>query len=404
VTKKGLVWTFKTHDGKAYNSKPINDASTRGLNEPLQLSWTAGDWAGTHNVYFGTNAGEVGAGTTTKTTGVFRGTVTSPAYPLARLLETGANPPGASFTLQAGTTYYWRVDEVNSTTVFKGNVWSFTPAAYINIDDFEDYNSTDELTANWPDGYSVTGCTSLTGNAGRVLIRDANGKYLQYSYSDSGDVGNGDPPWYFSEAKRPYSGGTSFTGGGVIYPAPKKLRIDYRGTAVNAADPVYDRMYVAIEDTAGNVSVYPNPDAHAAQVGNWTSWYIALTDINALGAPHPVKLNAVTGFAIGFGQRCNNYDFGGGDGNVMFDNIRLYAQTCNPTYGPTADFTGDCYVDLDDLMIMAQEWLIYNPPCFGGPCPGAVIILKSDLNHDYIVDFKDFAILGQEWRVQILWP
>ena len=47
----------------------------------------------------------------------------------------------------------------------------------------------------------------------------------------------------FSEAKRPYSGGTSFTGGGVISPAPKALRIDYRGNATNAANNLNgDRM------------------------------------------------------------------------------------------------------------------------------------------------------------------
>ena len=35
--------------------------------------------------------------------------------------------------LEYGKTYYWRVDEVNappSTTVFKGDVWSFTVEPY----------------------------------------------------------------------------------------------------------------------------------------------------------------------------------------------------------------------------------------------------------------------------------
>ena len=41
-------------------------------------------------------------------------------------------------------------------------------------------------------------------------------------------------------------------------------------------------MYVAIEDTAGNVAIYLNPDPNAQLIGNWTSWYTALKDINAI--------------------------------------------------------------------------------------------------------------------------
>ena len=63
---------------------------------------------------------------------------------------------------------------------------------------------------------------------------------------------------------------------------------------------------MAIEDTAGNVGVYQNPDANAALVGNWTSWYSNLYDINAAGIPLPVNLEAISGFAIGFGVRCND--------------------------------------------------------------------------------------------------
>jgi hypothetical protein len=275
-------------------------------------------------------------------------------------MEKGPNPPGASWTLTPGTTYYWRIDEVNGTTVWTGNVWSFTPATYVNIDDFETSQSTDDVNANWPNGYHPTGCIDPTiiGNSGRILVRDSSGKYMRYSYyHDSAGMS-------FSEAKRPYSGsGTSFTGSGFFAPTPKALRIDYRGTATNAADPVYDRMYVAIEDTAHNVSVYQNPDGNAAQVGNWTSWYTALKDINVIGN---TNLEAISGFAIGFGARCDNYTFGGGDGNVMFDNIRLYAATCIPSYaqaqGLSADLDGDCDVDINDLDTFSNYWLFAAAP------------------------------------------
>jgi hypothetical protein len=124
-------------------------------------------------------------------------------------------------------------------------------------------------------------------------------------------------------------------------------------------------MYVAIEDTAGNVGVYDNPDGNAAKVTAWTSWYSSLKDINSTGYPSVVQLKAVSNFYLGVGLRClpgNDQGFGG-DGNVMFDNIRLYAKTCNPgfaktTGGLTADFDSDCDVDINDLMILANDWLL----------------------------------------------
>jgi hypothetical protein len=371
VVNKGLVWTFTTHDGKAYNPKPVDNTNSRALSEPLQLSWTAGDWTqptSGHRVFFGTNYSNIQHASTARSDGTYRGTVSDAVYPLSRLMEKGPNPPGASWTLTPGTTYYWRIDEVNGTTVWTGNVWSFNPATYVNIDDFETSQSTDDVNANWPNGYHPTGCIDPTiiGNSGRILVRDSSGKYMRYSYyHDSAGMS-------FSEAKRPYSGsGTSFTGSGFFAPTPKALRIDYRGTATNAADPVYDRMYVAIEDTAHNVSVYQNPDGNAAQVGNWTSWYTALKDINVIGN---TNLEAISGFAIGFGARCDNYTFGGGDGNVMFDNIRLYAQTCNPAYaqaqGLSADLDGDCDVDINDLDLLANDWLKHaDNPTFPGATP-----------------------------------
>jgi len=161
-------------------------------------------------------------------------------------------------------------------------------------------------------------------------------------------------------------------------------------------------MYVAIEDTAGNVSFYDNPDGNAAQVSSWTSWYSKLTDINAAGLPNPVNLQAISSLAIGFGVRCTEYYMGSGtgDGNVMFDNIRLYSPTCVPQFGPTADFDEDCAVNLNDLAFMALYWLTdCTPP---RDCPMGQPMI--DIHQDYIIDFKDLAILGNQWRTEKFWP
>jgi hypothetical protein len=405
VLAQGLVWKFRTHDGKAYNPRPINGAMA--LSEPLQLSWTAGDFATSHMVFVGTNIATV-TGATSTTAKVYRGTQTGTSYPLSNLATNWYGP------LVPGTTYYWKIIEINNTTQWGAGlggavVWTFTPSSYITIDDFEDYNTTADVTANWATGYNINSCYSftyqttfpfpVTPTGSMSFVLDALGKHGNFYYDNAS----------FSEASRFYSGGSIFTGNtSVLSTQPKALRVDYIGASLNAVDPIYNVMYVAIEDTAGNIGMYLN-NPNAAQATTWQQWYIPLNDPNFTTNAYPGSVNmaAVSAFHLGFGERClPANDLGqGGDGNVMFDNIRLYAATCNPTYGPSADFTGDCYVDLDDLMIMAQEWLTYNPPCSDDiPCPDVIIIQKADLNHDYIVDFKDFAILGQEWRIQILWP
>ena len=79
---------------------------------------------------------------------------------------------------------------------WKGNVWSFTPAAYINIDDFEDYNSTADINANWLTSYD-TDCGFTAGNGGLNLVKSATGKYMIFTY-----INDGSRAWLFSETKR----------------------------------------------------------------------------------------------------------------------------------------------------------------------------------------------------------
>ncbi|GAI52551.1 unnamed protein product, partial [marine sediment metagenome] len=60
-----------------------------------------------------------------------------------------------------GTTYYWRVDEVNeaeTTTTWQSDIWNFTTHDHIIVDDFEDYNDypPNEIWFTWVDGYGVS--------------------------------------------------------------------------------------------------------------------------------------------------------------------------------------------------------------------------------------------------------
>jgi len=85
------------------------------------LSWEPGPYADTHNVYFGTVFDDVNDADTTNTLDVLVSEgQTATTY----------DPEGL---LEFGQTYYWRIDEVNAppdSTIFKGDVWSFTVEPY----------------------------------------------------------------------------------------------------------------------------------------------------------------------------------------------------------------------------------------------------------------------------------
>ncbi len=88
-----------------------------------ELSWKPGHYAVTHNVYISSNFADVNTGAAAAFWGNQAATtlfVGFPGYPI---------PDG----LVPGTTYYWRIDEVNGTNAaspWKGNIWSFSMQPY----------------------------------------------------------------------------------------------------------------------------------------------------------------------------------------------------------------------------------------------------------------------------------
>ena len=83
------------------------------------LSWSPGDFALSHDVYIGENFDDVNAGAESTFQGNQGTTLVSVGFPGF------AYPDG----LAPGSTYYWRIDEVNDTepnSPWKGPVWSFS--------------------------------------------------------------------------------------------------------------------------------------------------------------------------------------------------------------------------------------------------------------------------------------
>jgi len=85
----------------------------------VNLSWSPGDTAVSHDVYFGDNFDDVNDGVAE----TFQGNQVAMSFVVGF--------PGFPYPdgLVPGTTYYWRIDEVNDTepnSPWKGNVWSFS--------------------------------------------------------------------------------------------------------------------------------------------------------------------------------------------------------------------------------------------------------------------------------------
>ena len=87
----------------------------------ITLSWRSGTYAVSHDVYLGEDFDDVNDAT--RDSEIYRANQTLNFYV--------AGFPGYAYPegLVPGTTYYWRIDEVNAPpdeTVYKGNVWSFS--------------------------------------------------------------------------------------------------------------------------------------------------------------------------------------------------------------------------------------------------------------------------------------
>lgn len=352
----------------ASNPSPIFGGSgTIYLDQPpdINLSWCKGFLASDingHDVYFGTDFSDINL-VVPEDTNTYKGQCTSTIYSAKGLLP--------------GKTYYWRIDEVNEIYTWKGDVWSFTTG--VLIDDFQRYNTTEELQSVWLVDVPPASC-DRAGSGQISLVQQGENKYMEFVYDKTAPFVR-----YFSEIMIDFGpDGADWTNTGFDETAPIFLVIAFKGDAENSADPVYDRMYIAIEDTDGDVNVISHPDPNAQTIPYWQDWIIPFDDLNS----PDLDLNAVRYFSIGFGERCLSFYAGGGEGNVMFDDIRL-EPPCTKLYGPVGDFTGDCSVDMDDMKILGQEWLNCDQ-CGSKPD------IYPDIP-DAIVDFRDFSVMAENW-------
>jgi hypothetical protein len=119
----------------------------------ITLSWQPGDFADSHDVYLGDNFDDVYDAT--RDSDLYRGNQALTFYV--------AGFPGYAYPdgLVPGTTYYWRIDEVNAPpdeAVFKGEVWSFSipPKTAYNPNPADGADSVDPgVTLRWTPGFGA---------------------------------------------------------------------------------------------------------------------------------------------------------------------------------------------------------------------------------------------------------
>ena len=147
LTQEEIQLVMRIDPLSAWDESPMN-ASNPDIDAVTPLSWSAGDNASSHEVYFGLDKDAVATADTSDTTGVYRGSQAGTSFTPAEGVEWGGGP------------YYWRIDESNNDgTVTEGRVWSFTVADFILIDDFESYTDdhadNEAIWQTWADGFGV---------------------------------------------------------------------------------------------------------------------------------------------------------------------------------------------------------------------------------------------------------
>jgi hypothetical protein len=207
----------------AFGAKPTNGAAD--VTQTPILEWKPGLQAASHELYFGTDEETVR-----------NATKASPEYKGSNTLGDESFDPGK---LAWEATYYWRIDEVNATnpaSPWVGNVWNFTTADFLIIDDFEDYNAGDnQIWYSWHDGlgYGVPGVDPYFGGngTGAAIGDDTTATYTEQNIVHGGAQSM--PYWYnnnksgyayYSEAENKLTEARDWTEQGVV-----ELSLWFRG-------------------------------------------------------------------------------------------------------------------------------------------------------------------------------
>jgi hypothetical protein len=289
----------------AHAREPQPDSGATGIDPSVVLSWRAGRGSVSHDVYVSTDSNAVADGTA----------------PSVTLSQASYVPP----SLNLATTYYWKVVEVNAAedpAAWDGDVWSFSTAAYLAVDDFESYTneSPKRVFQTWidgagfspdeffPDGNPGNGTSSFMGNdptQGEIMettVVHGGAKSVPFFYDNTTAAAT-------SETTRTFATARDWTRSAVT-----TLTLYFYGDVNNVGSAP---LWVKLTDQSGKSATATfgaaGEDVTALADQAWTEWNMPLSGFAG------IDLTKVASMTVGVGP-------GTASGQLFLDDIRLYPQ------------------------------------------------------------------------------
>jgi hypothetical protein len=279
----------------------------------VNLSWSPGDFAVSHDIYIGDNFDDVDAGAESTFVGNQADTFVVAGFPGF------AYPDG----LVPGSTYYWRIDEVNDTepnSPWKGDIWSFSIAPN---------TAYEPNPADGADFVNIDGSLSWTAGLGAIM----HTVYFGDNFDEVDNAAGGSP-----------QGTTIFTPGTLKKARTYYWRIDEFDVVETHKGDIWsfttEGAVVALDPANGAVDVTQTP------VLTWTP---------GLGASHEVYFgnDAASLELKGSGNLgSESYEPGQLEWNTMYYWRIDEANNANadsPWTGPLWSFTTANFLIIDDM-------------------------------------------------------
>jgi hypothetical protein len=300
--------------------KPNPESRATEVAIDIALTWRPGREADQHIVYLSTDQQAVIDGTAPAT-----------------IVDQRVDGP---LSLDLGSMYYWRVDEVNNleaVQTWRGDVWSFTTQDYLVVDDFESYN-------NIPEGQGGSNLVYITWEDGYANPA-ANGSTMGYVSGASTETdivygGNQSAPMFYDNTSASLS---------EVTVDPGKLPIG-RNWSKGSPQTLVLWIYGDLGNT-GNGQLY-------VKVGNskfpydsdiTRPWWNPII-IDLIG----VNLNNVSSLTIGL-ERTGG---AGGSGMILLDEIILYGVALQPPE--------EIWIEAEAADSIEVPMMIYNDPNASG--------------------------------------
>jgi len=310
LTLEDITQVMRGDTMLAWNPQPKSGANV-DIRDATDLSWSPGDTAAQHDVYFGADRAAVKAADTA-----------SPEY---KGRQAGTSTSVADVVVFDGGAYFWRIDEVEAdgTTVRKGTVWGFTVPDYLIVDEIENYTneSPNRIFQTWIDGWGFSADEFFPdGNPGNTtgaaVGHDIWSEGTPYTtivetsivapggskQSMPVDYNNIIQP-YYSEIERTWSAPQNWTVGGVDtlslqirgYPAPMAPIAETSGKMTVTGEGLdiwgnADQFTFVFKTITGDASLVARVTSNGVGTDVWAKGGVMIRDSLDAGSPHAMMV------------------------------------------------------------------------------------------------------------------